>query len=68
MGRTAGALRSTPTAVAEGPAAADGPAAATSASEDPAAAEEGLMVGEDGPWRTRGLKVLAPLVFAISES
>ena len=68
MGRRAGALGSTPTAAAEGPAAEDGPAAATSSSEDPAAAEEGLMVGGDGPWRTRGLKVLAPLVFAISES
>ena len=42
--------------------------AAKSATGDPAEAEEGPAVGEDGPWHTRGLKVWAPLVFAISES
>ena len=61
MGRTAGALGSAPTTAAEGPTAEDGPAtedrpaAATSVAGDPAVVEEGLAVGEDGPWRTRGL-------------
>ena len=68
VGRTAGALRPAPTTAAEGLAVEDGPAAATSAVGDPAAAEEGPAVGEDGPWCTRGLKVWAPLVFSISES
>ena len=42
-----------------GPAAtaAEGPAAAMSAAEDLAAAGEGPVAGEEGPWLTRGLKV-----------
>ena len=80
MGRTARALGPAPTAAVEGPTVEDGPAAeegltaeegpvaAMSAVGDPAAAEEGPTAGKDGPWRTRGLKVWAPLVFSISES
>ena len=74
MGLTAGAPGPVPTAAAEEPttekgsAAEEGPAAAPSAVGDPAAAEEGPTAGGDGPWHTRGLKVWAPLVFAISES
>ena len=65
MGRTTGALGP---ALEDGPAAEEGPAAATSAVGDPAVAEEGQAAGGEGPWRTRGRKVWAPLVFAISES
>ena len=56
MGRTAGALGLAPAEEAEGPAAALGPAVAMSAAEEPAAAREGPSVGEERPWRTRGLK------------
>ena len=66
MGSTAGALGPAPTTAAEGPAAEEGPAAAMSAPGDLAATEEGPAAGRDGPWRTHGLKVWAPLVFAIS--
>ena len=74
MGRTVGALGPAPTATTKGPvveegtAVEEGPVAATSAAGDPATTEEGTEAGGDGPWRTRGLKVWAPLVFAISES
>ena len=73
MGGTVGALGPAPTAAAEGPATEEGPAeeeglaVAMSAVGDPAAAEEGPTAEGDGPWSTCGLKVWAPLVFAISE-
>ena len=71
-GDPTGALRPAPTTVAEGP-AVEGPvveeglAAVMSAVRDPAAAKKGPAAGGEGPWCTRGLKVWAPLVFAISE-
>ena len=74
MGLKIGALGQMPTTAAEGPAAEDGlaaedgPTAATSAAGDPTIVEEGPAVGRDGPWRTRGQKVWALLVFSISES
>ena len=58
VGHITGALGPETTTTAEkGPAAEEGPTV-----------DEGPAVGGDGPWCTRGLKVLAPLVFAISES
>ena len=50
MGRTAGTLGPAPTAAAEEL------AAMISAVEESTAAREGPAVGEEGPWRTRGLK------------
>ena len=45
MGRIAGTLGLAPVAAVEGPVA-----------EEPAAAREGPAEGEEGSWRTRGLK------------
>ena len=45
MGRIAGTLGLAHAAAVEGPVA-----------EEPAAAREGPAEGEEGPWRTRGLK------------
>ena len=56
MGRTAGTLGPAPVAAAKGPAAVEGPVAAMSTTKEPTAAREGPTVGEEGPWRTRGLK------------